>query len=93
MNRPDADIRCCKCPGDTLDKLHQPLESPTIVGCAFAIPGGDTARQDSLNGVSVKVCEGLRGQAECLQPPEDIALQPREGLDEHLKNLHGSESQ
>ena len=34
------------------------------------IPGGNTAQQDALNCADVKVCEGLRGQAEFLQPPE-----------------------
>ena len=41
-----------------------------------AIPGGDIARQDALNGSSVKVCEGLRGQDTYIQPPEveDVLL-------------------
>ena len=37
------------------------------MGGAVAVPGGDTARQDALNGASVKVCEG---QAKFVQPPE-----------------------
>jgi hypothetical protein len=37
---------------------------------AVTIPGGDTARQDALISASVKVCKGLRGKAEFLQPPE-----------------------
>ena len=41
-----------------------------VVLGAVAVPGGDTARQDALHGASVEVCEGLRGQAEFLQPPE-----------------------
>ena len=49
-----------------------PLESPAVAGGAFAVPGGDTARQDALNCASVKVCEGLRGQAKFLQPPEAV---------------------
>ena len=43
-------------PGDVLGRPHHSLESP--VG-AVALPGGDTARQDSLNFTSVKVCEGF----------------------------------
>jgi hypothetical protein len=42
---------------------HHPLESPVVAGGAVAVPGGDAARQDALNGASVRVCEGLRGQA------------------------------
>ena len=30
------------------------------------LPGGDTARQDALNGASVEICEGLMGQAEIM---------------------------
>ena len=45
---------------DALCKPHHPLESPAVVGGAIAVPGGDTARQDALNGASVKVCEGFR---------------------------------
>jgi hypothetical protein len=37
---------------------------------AFAVPGGDTARQDALNVAFVEVSDGLRGQAKLLQPPE-----------------------
>ena len=48
--------------GDALDIPH--------ARCAVAVPGGDLARQDDLNCASVKVCEGLRGQATFLQPPE-----------------------
>ena len=40
--------------------------SPAVVDGAIAIPGGDTARHDALNGASVEV----RGRAEFLQPPE-----------------------
>ena len=40
--------------------------SPAFVDGAIAIPGGDTARHDALNGASVEV----RGRAEFLQPPE-----------------------
>ena len=36
----------------------------------YALPDGDTARQDTLSGASVKVCEGLRDEAKFLQPPE-----------------------
>ena len=48
----------------------QPLEGPAIAGGAVAIPGGDTGHQDALNGASVKVCEGHRGQTKFLQHPE-----------------------
>ena len=37
-----------------------PLESVAVEGSAFAIPGGDTARQDPLDCASVKVCEDFR---------------------------------
>ena len=40
------------------------------MGVAVALPGGDAARQDALNGASVEVCEGLGGQATYLHPPE-----------------------
>jgi hypothetical protein len=57
-------------PSDALGRPHPSLESPAVANGAVAIPGGDTARQDALNGSSVKVCEGLRGKATFLQPPE-----------------------
>ena len=57
-------------PGDALDRPHQPLESPAVVGGVVGLPGGDSARQDALNGASVKVCECLRSLATFLQPPE-----------------------
>ena len=50
--------------------MPHPLESPAVVSGAIVVPGGDTARQDALNGASVEVSEGLRGQAEFLEPPE-----------------------
>ena len=56
--------------GDALDRPHHPLESHAVGDSAFAVPGSDTTRQDALNGTSVKVCEGLRGQDKFLQPPE-----------------------
>ena len=40
------------------------------MGGAVAVPGSETARQDALNCVSVKVCEGFRCQAKFFQPPE-----------------------
>ena len=36
-----------------------------VAGGAVVVPGSDT-----LNCASVKICEGLRGQAKFLQPPE-----------------------
>ena len=57
-------------PGDFFGRLHHPLESPAVAGSAVAMPGGDTARQNVFNCASVKVCEGLRGQAEFPQPAE-----------------------
>jgi hypothetical protein len=33
------------------------VESLMVMGGAVAVPGGDTARQDALDCVSVKVCE------------------------------------
>ena len=50
--------------------MHHPLESTAVMDGAVAVPGGDTSRQDALNGASVEVCEGLRSQDEFLQPPE-----------------------
>ena len=47
-------------PGDVLGRPHHPLESPAVTGGAVAVPNGDTRRQDSLDCVSVKVCEGFR---------------------------------
>ena len=45
---------------------------------AIALLGGDTARQDALNGASIEVSEGLRGQDEFRQPPEvEEALENR----------------
>ena len=44
------------------------------MGGAIAIPGGDAARQDALNGAPVEVCEGLRGQAEFLHHPEVVSV-------------------
>ena len=48
-------------PGDVLVRPQHPLKSPVVLGGAVAVPGGDTARQDALNGASVKVCECRRG--------------------------------
>jgi hypothetical protein len=53
-------------PGDALGRPHYPLESPAVAGSAVAVP----AQKDALNGASVKMCEGLRGQATFPQPPE-----------------------
>ena len=44
-------------PGDTLGRMQHPVESPAVADSAVAIPGGDTAQQDALNGASVIVCE------------------------------------
>ena len=57
-------------PGDALGRPHHRLESPAVAGGLVAVPGNDTARQNALNCASVKVCEGFRGQAKFLQPPE-----------------------
>ena len=35
-------------PGDALCRPHDTLESPAVVGCVVAVPGGDTARQEAL---------------------------------------------
>ena len=53
-------------PGDALGRPHHSLESPGVAGGAVAIQGGDKARKDALNCTSVKVCEGLSGQAKYL---------------------------
>ena len=53
-------------PGDALGRPHHALESPVVADVAFAIPGGDTARPDALNGASVKV----KGQS---QGPRQIS--------------------
>ena len=45
------------------------MESPAVADGAVTLPGGDTARQDALNGASVKVCDALMGQGECIQSP------------------------
>jgi hypothetical protein len=55
-------------PGDVLGKMHHPLESPAVAGCAVTEPGADTAQQNALNCASVKVSEGFIGQAKCLRP-------------------------
>ena len=57
-------------PGEALGRPHNPLEISAVTAGLVVVPGGDTARQDALNFASVKVCEGLRGQAGFLQPPE-----------------------
>ena len=46
------------------------MESPAVAGSAVTVPGGETAQQDTLNCASVKVSEGLSGQAKFTQPPE-----------------------
>ena len=38
------------------------------MGGAIAMPGGDTVRQDALNGASVEVQRVFKGQAIFLQP-------------------------
>ena len=53
-----------------MGRSHHPLESPRVAGGEVAMPGANTARQDTLNCVSVKVCQGFRCQAKFLQPPE-----------------------
>ena len=56
---------------------HYPLESLLFECGAIALPGSETARQDALNGASIEVHEGLKGQAKFLQPPEvEEALLP-----------------
>jgi hypothetical protein len=50
--------------------VKNPLESAVVVDDTVSVPGGDTAQQDALIGVSVKVCEGLSGRVAFLQPPE-----------------------
>ena len=55
-------VRQCA-PGDA---PQHPLEIPVVFGGAVAVPGGDTAQQDAHNCASVKVCEGLTGQAKFL---------------------------
>jgi hypothetical protein len=57
-------------PGDSSGRPHHPLEIPAVAGGAGAVPDSDSAKQDALNGASVKVCEGLRGQAKFIQPPK-----------------------
>ena len=58
-------------PGNALDCPHFPLESHDAVeGRAVALPGGDAAQQNPLNGASVEVFESLRGHAEFLHPPQ-----------------------
>ena len=42
---------------DALYTPHHPLACLVDVGGAVTVPGGDTARQDALDCVSVKVCE------------------------------------
>ena len=37
-------------PGDALGGPHHPLESPAVADGAIAVPGGDTAQQEALNG-------------------------------------------
>ena len=40
-------------------------------GCqAIAIPGGDAASRDTLNGAAVELLEDLRNHAKSFQPPE-----------------------
>ena len=46
------------------------MHHPAVAGGEFAVPYGDTAEQDALNCASVKFCEGFRGQAKFIQPPE-----------------------
>ena len=60
--------QCAPC--DALGRPHHPLESAAVAGSAVAVPGGDKAQKDVLNGASVKVCEDFRCQAKLLQPPE-----------------------
>jgi hypothetical protein len=59
-------------PGDALGRPHHPLESPAVADGAVAVPGGDTARQDALNGAScfivyLRLCE-YHGWPRELQP-------------------------
>ena len=61
-------------PGDALGRRYHLLESPVVAGGAVSVPGDDTAQQDDLNCPSVKVSEGLRGQAKFLRPPEDTLV-------------------
>ena len=45
--------RRCAC--DALGRPHHPLENLTVAGSAVAVPGGDAARQGSLDCASVKM--------------------------------------
>ena len=57
---------------DGLGRPHHPLESPAVAGGADAVPSGETAQQDVFNCALVNVCEGFRGQAKFLEPPEFV---------------------
>jgi hypothetical protein len=55
------------------------------VGCqAFAIPSGDAASQDALNGAAVELFQDLRAHAKSFQP-----LEGEESLSCPLQNCVG----
>ena len=44
-------------PGEAFGRPHHPLMTPEVAGAAVSVPGGEIARQESLNCESVNLCE------------------------------------
>ena len=57
-------------PSDVLGCLHHPLLRFAVNVLAFAVPRGDAAIEDALNGAAVEMFENLRAHAKAFQPSE-----------------------
>src|SRR4029434_6283207 len=57
---------------DTLRCLHHPLQGLAIGSGAATIPGSDAAREDALNGASIKVFQSFRRHATLLESPQEV---------------------
>ena len=57
-------------PSDVLGCLHHPLLRLRSICGAFAIPRGDAASEDALDGAAVEPFEDLRAHAKTFQPTE-----------------------
>lgn len=59
-------------PGDVLGRAHHPFQRLTVHVGAAAVPGGEAACQEALNGALVEVPEDLWFQSESLESPQSV---------------------
>lgn len=56
---------------DAFGCLHHPLEGLAISNAAAAVPGGNAAREDALEGAPIEVSESFDRHAKLLESPEE----------------------